>query len=81
MRRLVQHIAAQLRVIGRVRPNILVLEAQAVAELFALVVPRRPVAMRLPFDERNLKRTDVLDAVGTTGGKATVATTGAKRSR
>jgi len=51
MKRLVQQIAAELLAIGLVRPNIVALEAQAVAEAYRLVFHREPVALPLPFDD------------------------------
>jgi hypothetical protein len=48
---MVEQLAAELLAIGQARPNIVLLEAQAVAELYRLVFHREPVAGRLPFDE------------------------------
>lgn len=51
VKRLVRQMAAELLAIGRVRPNIVALEAQAVDEVFRLVFHQEPVALPLPFDD------------------------------
>jgi hypothetical protein len=56
VKRIVQQIAAQLLAIGQVRPNIVILEAQAVANVFAMILPRQPLAMRLPLDDAAARR-------------------------
>jgi hypothetical protein len=51
VKQLVQQIAAELLAIGRVRPNIVALEAQSVTAVFRAVFHCEPVALPLPFDD------------------------------